>query len=65
MARSRMRHDWNQTADLMALIANVNRPKEKRAYKRSQFHPMETHQRRPGVLLTPDVIRSQRKFFAK
>lgn len=65
MATARMKHEWNQTADLMALLANVNRGKDMKPFNRSHFHPMEKRKRREGMLLTPEVIRSQRMRFAK
>lgn len=41
MAQARQRSDWNHTASLMALIANVNRdPKRGRALRPADFHPM-------------------------
>ena len=41
MAQARQHADWNRTAALMALIANVNRdPKRGRAMKPADFHPM-------------------------
>ena len=41
MAQARQHADWNRTAALMALIANVNRdPKRGRAAKPADFHPM-------------------------
>lgn len=64
MATSRMRHDWNQTADTLAMIANVNRGKDSRAYARSDFHPMiKVRPRRAGIQLTPEVLRSRRAMF--
>ena len=39
MAEARAVADWSQTSALMALIANVNRPKGKRAYKPNDFDP--------------------------
>ena len=39
MTEARAEADWSQTAAIMALIANVNRPKGKRAYKPADFAP--------------------------
>ncbi len=42
MAESRVRDEWNRTASLMALLANVNRdPKKHGPYKAPDFHPLE------------------------
>ena len=41
MAEARQRHDWNQTAAVMALLANIHRdPKRQRAMTPEEFHPM-------------------------
>lgn len=64
MANARMRHDWNQTADQMAMNANMNRRKESRAFGRGDFHPMiKTQKRRAGIRLTPEVLRARRSMF--
>lgn len=63
MALFRMRHDWNQTADLMALVANVNRGKDARAFGRDDFHPMTKTHRQRGVRITPDTLKSMRGQF--
>lgn len=66
MANARMRHEWNQTADMMALTANMNRRPESRAFGRADFHPMiKTKPRRAGVRMTPEFLRSRRKMFSK
>ena len=40
MAQARQEDNWNHTAAVMALIANVNRdPKRGRALKPADFHP--------------------------
>ena len=46
MAEARAEADWSQTSALMALIANVNRPKGKRAYKPSYFDPTRPRNRK-------------------
>ena len=41
MVDGRSYEDWQRTAAVMALIANVNRdPKKARPFKISDFHPM-------------------------
>jgi len=41
MAESRCRHDWNQTASIMALLANINRdPAKSRVFTAADFNPM-------------------------
>ena len=40
MAEARRRHDWQQTAGLMALIANVLRGKKGSPVKPEHFHPL-------------------------
>lgn len=42
MAEARSRDEWNRTACVMALLANLNRdPKKHAPYKPSDFHPLE------------------------
>lgn len=39
---ARQTHDWNQTADTMALLANIHRDvKATAAYSRADFHPLQ------------------------
>jgi hypothetical protein len=41
MAESRCRHEWNQTASIMALLANINRdPSKSKVFSAGDFHPM-------------------------
>ncbi len=63
MGRSRLTHEWNQTADLMALLANINSSKNKR-YQRSHFHPLIEYQR-VGTKLTKEALHLQRKAYAR
>ena len=40
MAQARQEDNWNHTAAIMALLANVNRdPKRGRPFKPADFHP--------------------------
>jgi len=50
MAQARQEDNWNHTAALMALLANVNRdPKRGRAFKPADFHPaLPQRSARPG-----------------
>ena len=42
MAEAKARDEWNRTAALMALTANINRdPKKTRPFKPSDFNPYE------------------------
>lgn len=63
MGRSRLTHEWNQTADLMALLANINSSKNKR-FQRSHFHPLMEYQR-VGTKLNVETLHSQRKQLAR
>ncbi len=40
MTESRQREMWNHTSVILAMLANVNRPKRIRAFKPVDFHPM-------------------------
>lgn len=63
MAKCRLTHSWNETADLMALLANLNSTKSKR-WKRSHFHPLIEYQR-TGLKLNKESLRAQRKQLAR
>jgi hypothetical protein len=42
MAEARIDHDWNQTASLMALLANIHRPPRKfKTFTADDFHPLK------------------------
>lgn len=64
MVRGRQRQQWNHTAGLMALIANVNRDPQKRPqpYEPADFHPLVV---RPasGIPLTKDNFGMLKKAF--
>lgn len=50
MAEARLDHDWNQTASLMALIANANRnPRKSKAFSPADFHPLKQHTNAPRI----------------
>lgn len=41
MVQARQKEEWNRTAAIMSLVANVNRdPKKSRAFDIKDFHPM-------------------------
>jgi hypothetical protein len=43
MSQSRTQEQWNHTAALLAMLANVNRdPKKGRAFRPLDFHPSQT-----------------------
>lgn len=47
MAHGRQRDQWNHTATLLAMLANINRdPKKSRAARPMDFHPMPDGKRR-------------------
>ncbi|MEM8739468.1 MAG: hypothetical protein AAGG38_13475 [Planctomycetota bacterium] len=61
MAEGRRRHDWDQTAELLALLANVHRDTKKRPrpYPSSWFHPLRSANSPSsprGLPLTADMI---------
>ena len=45
MAQARQESDWNHTAALLAMTANVNRPRNVRVFKPADFHPARENQR--------------------
>ena len=49
MANGKNESEWNQTASIMALTANINRdPKKGNVYTVSDFHPMISKQKAIG-----------------
>lgn len=47
MTQGRQRDEWNHTATLLAMIANINRdPKKGRAARPTDFHPMPDGKRK-------------------
>jgi hypothetical protein len=49
MAEARITHDWDQTASLLALLANIHRPRKSRAFVPSDFHPLKQAHRAPRI----------------
>lgn len=49
MAEARLDHDWNQTASVMALIANTNRPRKSKAFSPADFHPLKQSTNAPRI----------------
>jgi hypothetical protein len=42
MSQARSQEQWNHTAALLAMLANVNRdPKKGRAFRPADFHPLQ------------------------
>jgi hypothetical protein len=61
MADARRRHDWDQTAELLALLANAHRDpkKRRRPYSSADFHPLPragARSRPQGIPLTTGMI---------
>lgn len=56
MTEGKSRHDWNQTADLLALTANCHRdPKKSRPFVRGDFHPDVAQSAKQPVETTSDI----------
>ncbi len=63
MTEAKQQHQWQQTASLMALIANVNRdPKKTRAFTVSDFDPFAAKNVK-GTVIDKDNIELLRNFF--
>jgi len=62
MAKARSSEEWDHTASLMALIANVNRDPKKRAFGIETFHPFRQRQQ-SGIPITAANIRMLKKVF--
>lgn len=56
MTHARQQDQWNHTATVMALIANVNRdPKKGRAFRPADFHPVMVVKREKAQPLKGDI----------
>ena len=63
MAEEKQKAGWWHTANLMALMANINRSKGQRPYKPADFHPFDGgNAAKPGVKLTADNIEMLKVF---
>lgn len=58
MREARDKSEWNRTASLLALMANVNRDPKRHArpFAPADFHPYETAHRSRGLSVTADTI---------
>ena len=58
MAEGRRRDQWDRTAAILCITANVNRDERKKPspWKPSDFHPMETRSTPEGILLTAETM---------
>lgn len=50
MAEARSQHDWAQTSELLALLANVHRRPGARVFTAADFNPHHLPQRAPAAL---------------
>jgi len=58
MAQSRQEDNWNHTAALLTMLANVNRdPKKGRAFKPADFHPALPARRKRAELSPPAPLK--------
>lgn len=48
--------NWNYTAALLAMQANINRKQGQRAYQVADFHPFMKRLRRPAVIQAPITV---------
>lgn len=64
MVRGRQMADWWHTANILALLANVNRTKRQRAFTPSDFHPLVERERRRtnGMRITKGNISALKVF---
>lgn len=49
MAQGCQEDQWNHTAALMALLANINRPRNTRAFRPQDFHPIPRNPRQAAL----------------
>ena len=67
MARGRVRESWDHTSCLLAMLANANRDRKKRArpFEPADFHPMMRARRSRGVPITPENIGLLKQVFVR
>ncbi len=58
MREARDKSEWNRTASLLALLANIHRDPKRRAqpFAPADFHPYEKTVRPTGLTITPNTI---------
>ena len=64
MAEEHRKGAWEQTSEVLAMIANVNRDPKTRAYRPSDFSPYESSQP-SGIPIKADNIGILKKLFVK
>ena len=57
MAESRVEQAWNHTAEIEALLANINRDPKRRteAWTAADFHPFTARRKRSDAPLSADI----------
>jgi len=65
MAEGLDQQQWRHTSSLCAILANVNRPSKRRAYKPDDFNPYSGKARsQPGAIeVTPETVGQFREAF--
>ncbi|MBS3735534.1 MAG: hypothetical protein KGY99_11550, partial [Phycisphaerae bacterium] len=63
-ADGRSRHDWQQTASVLAMLANCHRdPKKSKPFQPDDFNPHAPRQRGPAIRVTKENITDMRAEF--
>ena len=55
MAEARQRDQWNQTAQILAMIYNAHRNPKARLMKPAEFHPHHHQRRKPHAAKIKDL----------
>lgn len=64
MAGARQRAEWDRSADMLAMMANVwIRRRGERAYRREHFHPFRREETRQRRRMTPEMLRGLKEVF--
>lgn len=60
MTQARCESEWNHTASLMALLANINRDPKKQSspFKPEDFHPLMPKKPKSAVALTMNDLKA-------
>ena len=56
MAEGRIRLEWNQTSEILAMLYNANKPPKEEPLYPHHFHPLSNHRMRDEIDLWTDDL---------
>jgi hypothetical protein len=63
--KAKVDFEWGQTSALMALIANCNRGRNTRAFRRDDFYKPQLHRRKKRGNMSVDKLHALKPMFTK